>query len=120
MPQTDTATARYVERVLELYRRTPGTMGRVRAADRRLAANLCRRHVPLATVETALLLAVARRNLRPLGAPPLPRIATLHYFLPLIDELLAAPPEAAYLDYLRARLAVVAPALVSRINHQVS
>ena len=120
MPETDNATARYVERVLELYRRTPGTSGRVHAADRRLAATLCSRQVPLATVEAALLLAVARRNLRPLGAPPLPHIATLHYFLPLIDELLAAPPEAAYLDYLRVRLAALAPALVSRINHQVS
>jgi hypothetical protein len=120
MPQTDTATARYVKRVLDLYRRTPGTSGRARPADRRLAATLCSRRIPIATVETALLLAVARRNLRPTGAPQLPRIATLHYFLPLIDELLAAPPDAAYLHYLRARLAAVAPALVSRINHQVS
>ena len=28
---------RYVQRVLDLYRATPGTSGRVRTADRRLA-----------------------------------------------------------------------------------
>jgi hypothetical protein len=120
MSKTDDAAARYVEHVLELYRRTPGTSGRVRAADRRLAANLCSSHVPLLTVETAFLLAVARRKLRPLAATPLPRIASLHYFLPVIDEILAAPPDGAYLKYLCVRLAALAPALASRINHRIS
>ena len=33
----------YIRQVLEAYRKTPGTMGTVRRADRMLAAQLCRR-----------------------------------------------------------------------------
>lgn len=110
--------AGYVERLLALYRCTPGTSGRVRRSDRQLAAALCSRCIPIATVQAALLLATARRTSRPSNTHPLPPIATLHYFLPVIDELLATPADRDYLDYLRFRLATLAPALVSLIDHQ--
>lgn len=99
----------YVRRVIALYRHLPGTLARPRAADRRLAAELHRRGVPLNTVETALLLAVARRSARPRDAPPLPPIRSLHYVLPIVDELLEHPPPDGYLDGLRARVAVHNP-----------
>jgi len=110
--------AGYVEQVLALYRRTPSTSGHVRRADRRLAAGLCSRRVPLATVQAALLLATARRTSRSINAHPLAAIATLHYFLPVIEELLATPADHDYLDYLRLRLAALAPALAAPIHHQ--
>jgi len=96
---------RYADRVLELYRHTPGILGYIRRADRRLAVQLHDRGVPLTTVEDAMLLATARRAFRSKNAPPLPPIASLHYFLPIIHELQVAPPEPGYLDYLRHKLA---------------
>lgn len=111
---------RDVEQILDLYRRTPGTRGLVRPADRRLAVTLRQRGVPLELVEAALLVATARRALRPATAPPLAPIATLHYFLPVIEELLASPPDPAYLDYLRRRLADLAPALAACASHRLS
>lgn len=111
--------ADYVARLLELYRHTPGTRGHVRPADRRLAALLCARGVPLETVHAALLLASARRTFRPAAAPPLAPIASLHYFLPVIDEILTSPPDPVYLDHLRRRLAPLAPELVTPLEHQL-
>jgi hypothetical protein len=93
----------YVRRVLGAYRTTPGTIGRTRPADRRLSEALYRQGVPLEVVESALLLATARRLIPHLTNPP-PPVRSLHYFLPVITELRAHPPEPGYLDYLAATL----------------
>jgi hypothetical protein len=61
----------YVRKVLDAYRQIPGTTGNVRRQDRLLAAQLHDRAVPLNTVENALILAAARRLLRPAYATPL-------------------------------------------------
>jgi hypothetical protein len=105
--------------VLDLYRWTPGTAGIARRTDRRLAAALYDRSIPLKTVQAALLLAAGRRARRENDGPPLAPIATLHYFLPVIAELIAAPLEDGYLDYLRDNLASVAPALAAAFDHQI-
>jgi hypothetical protein len=110
----------YVERILELYRRAPGTSGLVRRADRLLAAALSDRQVPLDLIAAALLVATARRILRPADAPPLRPISSLHYFLPVIDELADFPLDPDYLHYLRSRLTPLAPAFVAVIDHQLS
>ena len=63
-------------------------------APRRL---LCTsRRVPLPVVHAALLLAAARRTLRSSHLMPLPPIRTLHYFLPVIEEVLHSPPDPGY------------------------
>jgi len=108
-----------VQEILELYRNTPGTSGAARRADHRLAALLVQRRVPLDTIRAALLLATARRVSRPPDAPPLRPIATLHYFLPVIDELLEQPLDPGYLRYLCGRLAGLAPGLVAS-DHRLS
>jgi hypothetical protein len=92
----------YLEAVLATYNSLPGTPSRPSRQDRRLALDLCRRGVPLRSVRAALLLAAARRTLR--SGPPLPPVRTLHYFLPVIDEVLGQPPEPEYVDYLAAKL----------------
>jgi len=92
---------RYIAAVLDAYRRTPGTLGHIRPPDRRLARELYDAGVPLATVEAALSLTAARRAVRPEGTPPLPPIRSLHYFKPVIDEILGDPPEPAYLAYVQ-------------------
>ncbi|HEX9120368.1 MAG TPA: hypothetical protein VF840_07500, partial [Terriglobales bacterium] len=76
----------YIRQVLEAYRKTPGTMGTVRRADRMLAAQLYQRGVSVTVVENALVLAATRRRIRRAGAPPLGAIRSLAYFLPVIEE----------------------------------
>jgi hypothetical protein len=92
----------YVEAVLANYSSLPGNPARSGRRDRQLARELCRRCVPLRTVRAALLLAAARRTLR--SGPPLPPVRTLHYFLPVIEEVLEQPLEPGYVEYLDARL----------------
>ena len=91
----------YVRAVIEAYVRSPITAARPRRDDRRLAADLHQRGVTFETVETALLLATVRRARRAAEAPPLPEIRSLHYFLPVIDEIRRDPPHAGYIEYLR-------------------
>ena len=95
----------YVQRVLAAYRSTPGTTGTVRRPDRLLAGQLYERGVPLMVIENALVLAVARRLIRPMGSPPLSTIRSLAYFLPVIEEVLELRVSPDYFNYLRHKLA---------------
>lgn len=98
-----TAQARYVTRVLDQYVRLPGTLRRVLRQDRRTAVGLYRRGVGLGTIENAFVLAIARRTFRS-DAAQLEPIRCLHYFVPVVDELMVEPPLPEYLDYLKSRL----------------
>ena len=95
----------YVRAVIDAYVRLPATPGRARREDRRLAAELHARGVPLAVVETALLLGVVRKARPPSQTAPTQTIRSLHYFLPIIEETLQDPPPAPYIDYLREVMA---------------
>ena len=99
----------YVRQVLEAYRKTPGTMGMVRRADRLLAAQLHQRGLSVKVIENALVLAATRRLIRPSDAPPLGTIRSLAYFLPVIEEVLESRVSPDYFDYLRYKLARTAP-----------
>jgi hypothetical protein len=94
----------YVRKVLDAYRQTPGTTGSVRRQDRLLAAHLHDRAVPLKTVENALILAAARRLLRPADATPLATVRSLAYFQPVIDEVQELKVSDDYFQHLRRRL----------------
>jgi hypothetical protein len=95
----------YIRQVLEAYRKTPGTMGTVRRADRLLAAQLYQRGLSLKVIENALVLAATRRLIRPADAPPLGPIRSLAYFLPVVEEVLELRVSPNYFDYLRYKLA---------------
>lgn len=97
------AKSRYVACVLARYQRLPGTLGRVLRDDRRTAATLHDRSISLAVVEQAFVLGLARRTFRA-DAAPLEPIRALRYFLPVIQEILAAPPHPSYLLHLERRL----------------
>lgn len=101
---TGPAPEQYVKQILDRYRRTPGTLGHIRREDRRLAIQLYQRSILLEVVTAAFALAAARRCSRDPELPPLPPIRSMHYFLPVIEELLAEPPDADYLRYLQDRL----------------
>ena len=94
----------YTRQVLEAYRKTPGTMGTVRRADRIVAAQLCQRGVSVSVIENAFVLAAARRLVRPENAKPLGTIRSLAYFLPVIEEVLGMRVSPDYFQYLRHKL----------------
>jgi hypothetical protein len=93
----------YIKQLLELYRQTPGTLGRIRREDLLLALEFHKRGIALPILEKAFLLATARRYLRDPKAPPLGPVRSLHYFVPVVDELLANPLPDSYFDYLQAK-----------------
>jgi hypothetical protein len=94
----------YRQALLELYLRLPDTPRRLSRFDLRLVRQLWERQIPVNLIETALLLASARRAARPANALPLGPIRSLHYFLPVIEELLANPVPTSYVAYLRSKV----------------
>jgi hypothetical protein len=103
--ENDLSQEEYMRQVLDAYRKTPGTMGTVRRADRLLAARLYQRGLSLKVIENALVLAATRRLIRPPDALPLGMIRSLAYFLPVIEEVLELRVSPDYFDYLRYKLA---------------
>jgi hypothetical protein len=105
--QPDSNPALYVSSVLTLYVDLPDTPLRTNTQDQRQARSWFDRSVPLKVVETALLLACLRRHTRPAEVPSLPRIRSLAYFQPVIDELLETPAPEGYLQYLRFKVRII-------------
>jgi hypothetical protein len=95
----------YVETVLALYRKLPDTPARHSRYDRRLAAQLYLQNLPLPLIESAFLLTTTRRLLRDPSYPPLSPIRSLHYFLPVIEQLRDQPLSPTYIQYLSHKLA---------------
>ena len=94
----------YRQTVVDLYLRLPETPRRLSRFDLRLVRQLGERQISLPVIETAFLLATVRRAARRPDALPLGPIRSLHYFLPVIDELLAHPVPESYLTYLRSKV----------------
>lgn len=94
-----------IERLLRLYLALPHTPSRASRYDRRLALELRQRQISWEVIETALMLAVARRCLRDPSLAPLPPIRSLHYFLPVIEEVLNTEMAPDYVRYLKRKLA---------------
>ena len=111
MKKTADSQPEYIQAVLAAYRSSPDVVGRVRPADRRLAATLMQKGVPLQIVEDALLLAVARRQA---GGQCHEPIRSLHYFRHVIEGLMTQPLPPGYADYIRQRLLTAAHAPVER------
>ena len=96
----------YRQTLIDLYLHLPDTPCRLSRFDLRLVRQLWERQIPLTVVETAFLLASLRRAARHPDAIPLGPIRSLHYFLPVIEELLAHPVPESYLLYLRSKVAL--------------
>lgn len=85
----DLPRQRYVRAVLARYLWLPDTPLKTSRHDRRVAKTLFDGNVSLLVVEGALLLAVVRRTLR--SPDQLAPVRSLHYFLPVVAELLELP-----------------------------
>jgi hypothetical protein len=105
----DRSQEEFIRRVLEAYRKTPGTMGVVRRPDRVLAAQLYQRGISVSVIENAFVLAATRRLMRSTDAPPLGTIRSLAYFLPVIEEVLGLSVSPDYFQYLRQKLERITP-----------
>ena len=104
MNNNSAGQADYVRNVLAAYCQTPGTTRRFHRVDRLLAVQLFQRGVPLAAVENALVLGAARRLFRNPNAPPLFTIRSLHFFMPIIDEVLTLTVSPDYFRYLKTKI----------------
>jgi hypothetical protein len=93
----------YVNRVLDQYKCLPGTLGRVLRQDRKTALAFYKRGVALEVVQSAFVLALARRAFRA-SDDDLEPIRCLQYLVPVVEELIREPPLPEYLDYLRRKL----------------
>src|SRR5262245_14365504 len=93
------------ERLLRLSLALPHTPSPASRYDHRLALELRQRQISWKVVETALLLAMARRCFRDPSLQPLPPIRSLHYFLPVIEEVLSMEIAPDYVRYLKRKLA---------------
>ena len=101
-PQADEAA--FVAALLTLYSDLPDTPLRPSLVDQSLARRLFADAIPLPLIESALLLGTLRRLTRPNGLSPLPKIRSLAYFLPVVQELQIQPLPEGYLEYLRLKL----------------
>jgi hypothetical protein len=95
----------YVHTVLQLYVGLPETPCRPRPQDRELAQELFEHGIEVSIVEAALLLASVRRLARDSTAPKLSPVRSLHYFLPVIEEIRITLLSTDYIGYLREKLA---------------
>lgn len=94
----------YIHAVCSVYLQLPNTHRRFSRSDRRLASSLYQRGFSLDLVRSALLLATARRLARNPPEPPLPPVRSLHYFLPVLEEIRLQPLPPGYLQYLEAKV----------------
>ena len=99
----------YIQALRSVYLQLPNTHRRFSRSDRRLASNLFQRGFSLELIRSALLLASARRLARNPAEPPLPPVRSLHYFLPVLDEISSQPLPPGYLEYLEAKLRSAQP-----------
>ena len=94
----------YIDNVLDTYRRTLATTGSVRRNDRLLAAALYDRGIPLSTIQNALVLAASRRIFRAPDAATLQPVRSLHYVLPVVEEVLQLRVSQDYYRYLQLKI----------------
>lgn len=94
----------YIRAILNLYAHTPGVAVSARGSDRILAGYFFDRRIPVDLVESALVLGAARRIYSRSGVRPVSPIRSLHYFAPIVEEVLRQPLPPNYVRYLRLKL----------------
>ncbi|HWS97457.1 MAG TPA: hypothetical protein VN620_13405, partial [Candidatus Methylomirabilis sp.] len=94
----------YIQILRSIYLHLPNTYHHFSRSDRRLASTLYQRGFSLDLVRSALFLATARRLARNPVEPPLPPVRSLHYFLPVLEEIKLQPLPSGYVQYLESKV----------------
>jgi hypothetical protein len=93
----------YLQALRSLYLQLPNTHRRFSRSDRQLASVLYQRGFSFDLVRSALLLATARRLAHD-PDHPLPPVRSLHYFVPVIEEIQKQPLPTGYVQYLERKI----------------
>jgi hypothetical protein len=99
----------FVNIVLDLYVDLPDTPNRFSRFDRTLAACWFDQGISILQIQQAMTLAQVRRASRSSADPPLGPIRSLHYFAPVLSEVMQHPPPPDYFSYLQRKLIDIRP-----------
>lgn len=94
----------YVGSVRKWFLTLGCTIGRFSPSDERLAGSLEQKGIPLAVIEDAMLIGGCRKYVSWLNSGASAPIASLHYFEPIIDEVIERPFAPGYRDYMRLQV----------------
>jgi hypothetical protein len=94
----------FVKVILDLYLDLPDTPKRFNRFDRSLAASWFDQGISILQIQHAMTLAQVRRASRPSADPPLGPIRSLHYFAPVLREIILQPLPTDYFRYLQRKL----------------
>ncbi len=92
------------------------TTGRFSPPDEQLARDLEQKAIPLAVVEDAMLIGACRKYVSWLNSGPSAPIASLHYFEPIIEEVMERPFPTGYRDYMRLQVDKLARLYAERVT----
>jgi hypothetical protein len=93
----------YINQLLQLYVQQSDTPNRFSRYDRKLAEHLFNEGVSLDEMKAAFLLGSARRAAKKPNSFALGPIRSLHYFLPILQEVRRNQLPPDYLNYLKSK-----------------
>jgi hypothetical protein len=94
----------YVESVRKRFMTLGCTSARFSPSDERLAGSFEQKGIPLAVIEDAMLVGACRKYVSWLNSGPSAPISSLHYFEPIIEEVMERPFPTGYRDYMRLQM----------------
>jgi len=94
----------FVDTILKMYLALPETPDRFNSNDSFVAKAWFEQGISILQVQQAMTLAQIRRGFRRSDDLPLNPIRSLHYFVPIIQELQSQPMDEKYFRYLQSKL----------------
>lgn len=94
----------YVGSVRKRFMTLGCTTGRFGASDERLAGSFEQKGIPLTVIEDAMLIGACRKYVSWINSGPSAPIASLHYFEPIIEEVIERPFPPGYREYMRLQV----------------
>ena len=94
----------YVGSVRKRFLTLGCTTGHFSPSDERLAGSFEQKGIPLTVIEDAMLIGACRKYVSWLNSGPSAPIASLHYFEPIIEEVVERPFPPGYRDYMQLQV----------------
>lgn len=94
----------FVDAILKMYLALPDTPDRFNSNDCFVAKAWFEQGISILQVQQAMTLAQIRRGFRRSDDIPLNPIRSLHYFVPIIQEIQTQPMDEKYFRYLQLKL----------------